>query len=457
MLHSLTRAHAGNRRCRVTSDGRLVGLLLAVLMLMGTGCVSYSATRQKPLETTSVVVTSADCATNESNGSSDTEPNAAVTSGGDVVGGSVPEQIWNYLIAEGFTEQAAAAALGNAQQESGFDSSAVDGTGAGDSIGIFQFTNEEKRAYLSWSNNDMSVAKQLDWMFGSKHKFEGQWIDYAKNGGLRNGNYYQSHGAAGVGYYHTVEEFKKADDISKATMSWMACYERPSDKYSMFDKRVEYAKQWYEKFTGKSATASSTAQEEGKCSEQDSDEEASVSVGEAANVGKSMDERLTWLYGSTDNVPQTDEENKKWLVTFDVKVRDLNGQDAKLSLTMHKKIKEEVIALFNDIYNNTDYRFDVNGDTGSLRDWDAEAGRYPSLKTTNSNHAYGLAIDVNATHNNGTGSCDCGAGYSYNPGSDSLSLSADSEVVKIFKKHGFFWGGDWTTPKDYMHFAYTNH
>lgn len=436
----------------------LAGSVLALLLITGCSNANYSTRNRKPLETTSLVVTSADCATNNANnGSSSAKSNAAVSSSGDVVGDSAPEQIWNYLIAEGFTEQAAAAALGNAQQESGFDSSAVDGTGAGDSIGIFQFTNGEKSAYLAWSGNDLSVAKQLDWMFGSQNKFEEQWIDYAKNGGLNNGTYYQSNGAAGVGYYHTTEEFKNASDIEQATMSWMACYERPSDTYSMFSKRVEYAKQWYEKFTGKSATAASAAQAAGKCTEQDTNDETNVAVGEAANVGQSMDERLTWLYGSTDNIPQSDDENKKWLVTFNVKVRNLNGQDATLSLTMHKKLKEEVIALFNDIYNNTDYCFDVNGDTGSLRDWNAEAGHYPSLKTTNSNHAYGLAIDVNATHNNGTGSCDCGAGYSYNPGSDPLSLSADSEVVKIFKKHGFFWGGDWTTPKDYMHFAYTNH
>lgn len=456
-MHFKERKGTGNGKHHmgITLANFLACSVLVMLLISGCSKPTDSSSRQK--QAASVVVTSADCATNNRSSNSSSTPNSAVTSSGDVVGNSVPEQIWNYLIADGFTEQAAAAALGNAQQESGFDSSAVDGTGAGNSIGIFQFTNGEKSAYLSWSNNDLSVAKQLDWMFGSQNKFAGQWVDYAKNSGLGNGTYYQSNGAAGVDYCHTVDEFKSADDIEKATMSWMACYERPSDQYSMFNKRLEYAKQWYEKFTGKSATAASAAQAAGKCTEQDSSEATNISAGEAASVGESMEERLTWLYGSVDNIPQSDEENKQWLATFDVKVRDLNGQDAKLSLTMHKKLKEEVISLFNDIYNNTDYRFDVNGDTGSLRAWDAEAGRYSSLPTTNSNHAYGLAIDVNATHNNGTGTCDCGAGYSYNPGSDSLSLTADSEVVQIFKKHGFFWGGDWTTPKDYMHFAYTNH
>lgn len=42
----------------------------------------------------------------------------------------------------------------------------------------------------------------------------------------------------------------------------------------------------------------------------------------------------------------------------------------------------------------------------------------------------------------------------YRPGSDPYSVT--QQVVNIWKKHGFYWGGDWKSYKDYMHFTYTN-
>ncbi len=52
-----------------------------------------------------------------------------------------------------------------------------------------------------------------------------------------------------------------------------------------------------------------------------------------------------------------------------------------------------------------------------------------------SEHAYGLAVDVNWTTNPLGGSTD------YPPG-----------FVNAWKSEGFVWGGDWTSPKDYMHY-----
>lgn len=41
----------------------------------------------------------------------------------------------------------------------------------------------------------------------------------------------------------------------------------------------------------------------------------------------------------------------------------------------------------------------------------------------------------------------------YRPGADPLSIP--DNVVAIWKKHGFYWGGDWKSAKDYMHFTFT--
>lgn len=58
--------------------------------------------------------------------------------------------------------------------------------------------------------------------------------------------------------------------------------------------------------------------------------------------------------------------------------------------------------------------------------------------TSESLHAWGLAIDLNAAENElGT------AG------------NMDAGIIAAFKAHGFFWGGDFQHRKDPMHFEYT--
>ena len=63
-----------------------------------------------------------------------------------------------------------------------------------------------------------------------------------------------------------------------------------------------------------------------------------------------------------------------------------------------------------------------------------------NAKAGQSYHNYGLAIDfVNQV--NGDAKWDVDANW--------------MKVVAVFKKHGFSWGGDWKTFKDYPHFEYT--
>jgi peptidoglycan L-alanyl-D-glutamate endopeptidase CwlK len=67
-------------------------------------------------------------------------------------------------------------------------------------------------------------------------------------------------------------------------------------------------------------------------------------------------------------------------------------------------------------------------------------------------HAYGRAIDINPLlnpyiHNEHVSPRNAVYRESV-PG----TIKKDSEVVKIFKQHGFAWGGDWIDCKDYQHF-----
>lgn len=78
------------------------------------------------------------------------------------------------------------------------------------------------------------------------------------------------------------------------------------------------------------------------------------------------------------------------------------------------------------------------------------AYRYPDGQIGHDSfHEYGAAIDVNPETNpycNG-GSVVGNAAYCDNP-------EIPMELVKIFRKYGFYWGGDYTSLKDWMHFEW---
>ena len=74
-----------------------------------------------------------------------------------------------------------------------------------------------------------------------------------------------------------------------------------------------------------------------------------------------------------------------------------------------------------------------------------------------SNHAYGLAIDINPLYNPYVGESDTvlpatARQYTDRSREFDMKLEAGDECCRIFAEHGFTWGGDWENLKDYMHF-----
>ena len=80
-----------------------------------------------------------------------------------------------------------------------------------------------------------------------------------------------------------------------------------------------------------------------------------------------------------------------------------------------------------------------------------------------SNHAYGLAIDLNPLENPYVRIGDDGYGtsahanaqaYNNNRSSAEMPHVIDHEdlAYQLFSQYGFTWGGDWNNPKDYQHF-----
>ena len=128
---------------------------------------------------------------------------------------------------------------------------------------------------------------------------------------------------------------------------------------------------------------------------------------------------------------------------------DQNGQKyaSKAWLTVHKKIADITKAAFEEIFNGKE-RFPMK-DVGAYAWRDTmSSGRY-------SHHNYGTAIDINYNENYCLYKDGSTIGGFWLPKENIYSIAPDSEVVSIFSKYGFVWGGDeWSNPKDYMHFSY---
>lgn len=128
------------------------------------------------------------------------------------------------------------------------------------------------------------------------------------------------------------------------------------------------------------------------------------------------------------------------IVEVAIRVWTSGGGTSVKYLQINKKLKEIVIAMFNDIYNDPSHP--VINEIGAFRKSDGFPG-----------HPFGVAIDINPDQNPMPGSY--GNISNYKPGTNPLSMDANHAIVKIIRdKYGWAWGGDFNTSKDYMHFSF---
>ena len=111
------------------------------------------------------------------------------------------------------------------------------------------------------------------------------------------------------------------------------------------------------------------------------------------------------------------------------------------SFTCNRALADTFRKIFDELYA---IKFPIN-DIGCYSWRNTASGRI-------SEHALGTAVDINYMQNYciyGDGST---VGNYWRPYEDIYSVTP--EVVNIFRKYNFSWGGSWVTPKDYMHFSY---
>lgn len=105
----------------------------------------------------------------------------------------------------------------------------------------------------------------------------------------------------------------------------------------------------------------------------------------------------------------------------------------------------------------------VDSDTASIEHNNTSAFNYRVVPNTKrlSKHAAGFAIDINPLQNPYVKYNSDGSFAKYYKDMEKYTdrdqkkehmISHDDICFQIFKKHGFVWGGDWNSSKDYQHF-----
>lgn len=149
---------------------------------------------------------------------------------------------------------------------------------------------------------------------------------------------------------------------------------------------------------------------------------------------------------------------------------DFDGKLAEGELICHNSIAEDLVEIFYDLYAS-EYQVEkvtlienYNGDdTASMADNNTSCFNYRVVDGTKSlsRHALGLAIDINPLYNpyirydkkgGQTVSPVEGEAYADRTVSFPYKIDPDDLCYRLFTEHGFTWGGNWNSSKDYQHF-----
>lgn len=149
---------------------------------------------------------------------------------------------------------------------------------------------------------------------------------------------------------------------------------------------------------------------------------------------------------------------------------DFDGNTQNGEMICNKAIAEDILEIFSELYNNG-YQIESiklidefdGDDTASMLANNTSCFNYRVVEGTNrlSNHAKGLAIDLNPFYNpyityNKDGSTNISPegseAYADRSASFPYKIDENDLAYKLFKEHGFTWGGNWNSVKDYQHF-----
>ena len=138
-------------------------------------------------------------------------------------------------------------------------------------------------------------------------------------------------------------------------------------------------------------------------------------------------------------------------------------------LIVNQSIEADIIEIMKELYENQypiekmvlvdEYGAD---DESSMEDNNTSAFNYRSVNgsTSLSKHSLGLAIDINPRFNpcvrtiDGELSIEPANGTAYTDRTQKFpyKITENDLCYRLFTEHGFIWGGNWNSLKDYQHF-----
>lgn len=157
---------------------------------------------------------------------------------------------------------------------------------------------------------------------------------------------------------------------------------------------------------------------------------------------------------------------------LNVQYYDFNGKVQTGELICNKGIAQDLVEIFYELYLN-EYQIERirlideygGDDTASMLDNNTSCFNYRVVDGTDSlsKHALGCAIDINPFYNPYVVFNKDGSGETYiSPKGSEIYADRSKDFpykidesdlcYKLFKEHGFTWGGNWNSSKDYQHF-----
>lgn len=153
---------------------------------------------------------------------------------------------------------------------------------------------------------------------------------------------------------------------------------------------------------------------------------------------------------------------------------DFNGEVTEGELICNESIADDLLEIFYELYRN-EYQIEKvrlideydGDDIASMEDNNTSCFNYRVVEgsSTLSKHALGVAIDINPLYNpyitynaDGTQNVSPASGAPYADRTQSFPYKIDENDLcyKLFIEHGFTWGGNWNSVKDYQHFQKVN-
>ncbi len=148
----------------------------------------------------------------------------------------------------------------------------------------------------------------------------------------------------------------------------------------------------------------------------------------------------------------------------------IDGKTHVGELIVHEEISQDILEILEALYE-AGYPIEKmmlvdhydGDDVKSMEDNNTSAFNYRTIAGTDkrSNHSYGMAIDINPRYNpyvkvKSDGSVlvspDGGKQYADRAADFPYKIERGGFCYNLFVEHGFEWGGDWTSVKDYQHF-----